>query len=132
MNLKGRVVSEGDAQGEAVVLDGAFSLIGDFEASTGILTAKGHPLMGQSIAGKILVFTTGKGGTIAPFIAYEAKAAGKAPAAFLCDKADPILVESALVSGIPLLDRLEPGPVNKAIQTGQKVRIAGNQVTVEN
>lgn len=131
MNLKGRVVSEGDASGDAVVLEGAFSLIGDFEASTGILLVKGHPMQGQSLAGKVLVCTTGKGGTIAPFIAYQAKQAGKAPAAILCDVADPILVESALVSGIPLLDRLDPSPV-KTIKTGQKVRIAGGEVTVEN
>lgn len=130
MNLKGRVISPGEAQGKAVVLDGAFSWIGEFDPATGTLLAQG-PLQGTSVAGNVLVCTTGKGGTIAPFIAYRAKQGGKAPAAILCDAADPILVESALICEIPLLDRLEPGPASKAIQTGQKVRIAGDEVTVE-
>lgn len=130
MNLKGRIISEGEAQGSAVVLESAFSWIGDFDAATGTLLVKG-PLHGQSLAGKVLVCPTGKGGTIAPFIAYQAKQAGKAPAAILCDTADPILVESALVIGIPLLDRVTPSPV-KSIRTGQTVRIAGGQVTIDN
>jgi len=106
-----------------------FPGIGDFDAATGNLEVKGHPLQGTSLAGKILVCTTGKGGTIAPFIAYQAKEAGKAPAAILCDNADPILCESALVIGIPLLDRLTPSPV-KSITSGQNVRISGDEVIV--
>lgn len=130
MNLKGRIISEGDARGNAVVLESAFSWIGDFDATTGTLLIKG-PLHGESLAGKILVCPTGKGGTIAPFIAYQAKEGGKAPAAILCDTADSILVESALVIGIPLLDRVTPSPV-KSIKMGQQVHISGADITVEN
>jgi len=130
MKFKGRVISEGDAQGTAVVLDSAFSWIGDFDAATGALLVKG-PMLGMNLAGKVLVCMTGKGGTIAPFIAYQAKQIGNAPVAILCQTADPILVESSLVIGIPLLDHIEPNPV-KAIKTGQSVRISGAEVTVEN
>ncbi len=129
MNLKGRVINEGDVQATAVVLESAFSWIGDFDAKTGALLVKG-PLQGQSIAGKILVCTTGKGGTIAPFLAYEAKQGGHAPAAILCDVADPILIESALAIDIPLIDKVQPSPV-KSIKTGQTVRIAKGAITVE-
>lgn len=130
MILKGRVISEGNVTAEAVVLDTAFSWIGDIDASTGALLQKDHPEFGKSLAGKVLVCPTGKGGTIAPLIAYQAKQNGKAPAAVLCDHADPILCESSLVIEIPLLDQLEPSPV-KSIKTGQKIRIEGDSVIVE-
>jgi len=130
MKLKGRIINEGKATGTAIVLDVPFSFIGDFDAATGTLVIDGHPLHGTSIAGKILVCPTGKGGTIAPFIAYQAMQAGKAPAAILCETADPILCECALIIDIPFLDRFSTSPV-EAIKTGQTITIANDEVSVE-
>lgn len=130
MKIKGRIVNKGKASAEAVVLDGAFSFIGQFDPDTGALVHEGHPLHGAVLAGKVLVCTGGKGGTIAPFIAYRAKQAGNAPAAILCERADPILTECALVADIPMLDTFDQSPV-AAIQTGQRVDIDGDQVTVD-
>jgi len=130
MILKGRVINGGEAAGEAVVLDTPFSFIGEFDAGAGTLVLEGHPLNGASVAGKILVCPTGKGGTIAPFIAYQAMQAGKAPAAIVCETADPILCECALVINIPILDSFKVSPL-KAIKTGQMVTIANGEVSVE-
>lgn len=130
MKLRGRVVNGGNVQGIAVVLDIPFSFIGDFDPSTGTLVLAGHPLNGESIAGKILVCPGGKGGTIAPFVAYQASTSGNAPKAIICEKADPILCESAIVINIPLLDRFEKSPIS-AIRSGQSVRIEGEILTVD-
>ncbi len=128
MKLKGRIINGGAAAGTVVVLETPFSFIGDFDAATGTLVMDGHPLNGTGVAGKILVIPTGKGGTIAPFIAYQAMQAGKAPAAILCETADPILCECALVIDIPILDSFDESPV-KAIKTGQDITIKDGEVS---
>jgi phosphomecalonate degydratase small subunit len=129
MKMKGRVINGGSASGEALVLDVPFSFIGDFDPDTGKITILNHPLFGKSLANKILVCPTGKGGTIAPFIAYQAKKKGNAPAAILCKKVEPILCESALAINIPILDSLSKDPVEH-IKTGQFISIENDEVSV--
>jgi len=127
--MKGRVINGGNASGEALVLDVPFSFIGDFDPDTGEITILNHPLFGKSLANKMLVCPTGKGGTIAPFIAYQAKKKGNAPAAILCRKVEPILCESALAIDIPILDSLSEDPVEH-IKTGQFITIENDDVSV--
>ena len=86
MKMKGRIVNGGNAAGQAVVLDVPFSFIGDFDPNSGKITVRNHAMFGESIARKILVYPTGKGGTIAPFIAYEAMKKGNAPRRFSAGK----------------------------------------------
>ena len=129
MKLRGRVINGGKVKGEAVVLDVPFSFIGDFDPDTGKLAIEGHPLFGESLASKILVCPTGKGGTIAPFIAYQAWQKGNAPAAILCEKAEPLLCESAIAINIPVLDTFDQDIV-AVIKTGQTVSIEANEVTI--
>lgn len=129
MRLKGRVINGGKVKAEAVVLDVPFSFIGDFDPDTGKLAIEGHPLCGESLANKILVCPTGKGGTIAPFIAYQAWQKGNAPAAILCEEAEPLLCESAIAIDIPILDCFDENPV-ETITTGQSVSINNDEVIV--
>jgi predicted aconitase with swiveling domain len=130
LTLQGRVVNAGTVEGEAFVLDVPFSFIGDFDVDSGALTINGHPLFGESIAGKVLVCPTGKGGTIAPFIAFRAQQRGTAPSAILCQRADPVLCECAFTIGIPLLDTFEQNPVDN-IPNGVQLTIGGNTVTLK-
>ena len=104
MKISGRALNGGYAEGAAVVLDVPFSFIGDMNPSTGELTMPGHPLMGTSLKNKILVMPTGRGGTIAPYIAYSAQKNGNAPSAILCNKADFLTLESALTIDIPVME----------------------------
>jgi predicted aconitase with swiveling domain len=129
MKLQGRVINGGKVKAEAVVLDVPFSFIGDFDPDTGKLTIEGHALYGKSLANKVLVCPTGKGGTIAPFIAYQALQKGNAPAAILCEKAEPLLCESAIAINIPILDSFDNNPV-KMIKTGQVIVIDRDEVIV--
>ena len=130
MKIKGRIINGGNASGEALVLDVPFSFIGDFDPDTGKLTILNHPLFGKSLANKILVCPTGKGGTIAPFIAYRAWENGNAPLAILCEKVEPILCESALAINIPILDSFNESPI-KVIKTGQYISILNSEVTID-
>jgi phosphomecalonate degydratase small subunit len=129
MRLKGRVINGGDAKAEAIVLDMPFSFIGDFDPETGKLTIEGHPLSQKSLANKILVCPTGKGGTIAPFIAYQAREKGNSPAGILCEKAEPLLCESALAINIPILDSFNKN-LFEVIKTGDPIAISKDEVIV--
>lgn len=129
MKLKGRAINRGTVKAKAVVLDVPFSFIGDFDPDTGKLAIEGHPLCGESLANKILVCPTGKGGTIAPFIAYQAWQKGNAPAGILCEKAEPLFCESAIAINIPILDSFNENPV-ETIKTGQFISINNDEVVV--
>ena len=130
MKLEGRAINPQQVSGEALVLEVPFSFIGDFDPKSGRLTMAGHPLAGQSLAGKVLVFPLGRGGTVGPLMAYEAKANGQAPAAILCDQIDPLTCECALIMGIPILDLFSVSPA-RLIKTGDLVAIDGDQVAVQ-
>ena len=57
----GRTIYKGIAQGEALVTSMGISFFGGVDPETGVIVERGHELEGQSIAGKVLVFPTGKG-----------------------------------------------------------------------
>jgi predicted aconitase with swiveling domain len=85
--MRSGVICKGKAQGEAFVVGGPLSFIGDFNPETGNLSAGDGPLYCKVLKNKILVCTTGKGGTMTPFIAYTTKQKGTATAAIITEKA---------------------------------------------
>jgi predicted aconitase with swiveling domain len=73
IKLKAKPVTKGIAEGEAVV-PGCPSL------SPGAwIRTPGHELQGRSVAGRILVFPTGKGSTTGSWQYYAAYKRGNAP-----------------------------------------------------
>ena len=90
---------------------------------------KGHPLEGECICGKVLVFPHGKGSTVGSYIVYALKKNGKAPAAMVNQEAEPIISTGAIIGGIPLVDRLEGGL--SQIPDEALVRVDGGEGTVE-
>jgi len=130
MIIKGRAINSGNASGKALVLDMPFSFIGDFDPDTGKLMLQNHALSGHSVVGRILVFPTGKGGTIAPWIAYEAAKKGNAPAGILCNRAESITCEVAITIDIPLLDSFEID-LTSSIKKDDFITIEGDKVIVD-
>lgn len=127
MVCHGQIINPGEVTAEAVVLDAPFSFIGDFDPETGCLNLPGKAHAGVEVAGKVLVIPTGKGGTIAPWIAYAAAQNGKAPAAILCQHPEPITCEAAITIDIPMLVSFDQEIV-AVLKTGQMVSISGNRV----
>ncbi len=130
MRIKGRVLNTGTVSGEAVVFDKGFSFIGDMDPATGTVTMTGSENHGRSLKDKILVIPTGRGGTIAPYIAYYAKKNAAAPLAILCNSADTITLECALVIDIPIMDQF-PTDITKTARTGNRVSVNGREGFVE-
>ncbi len=122
--LRGRAIVEGKAEGIALVSDRPISFLGGVDPENGKIIEKGHPLEGQSVAGRVLIFPTGKGSTVGSYIIYRLAKAGVAPCAIINAHSEPIVAVGALISGIPMVDRVDIG----RFQTGMRVRVQGEVI----
>jgi|SRR5450759_3109642 len=129
INLKGHTVVGGKAEGEALVSPEPICFLGGVNTTNGMFTERGHALEGQSMEGKILVFPTGKGSTGGSYLIYETSSNGVGPRAILNRKAEVVTTIGAIISEIPMLDRLEPDPIQE-IRTGDYVIVDADEGTV--
>jgi predicted aconitase with swiveling domain len=122
----GRSIYPGNAEGEALVTTMGISFFGGVDPDLGVVVEKGHELEGQSIAGKILVFPTGKGSTVGSYTLYRLSKAGKAPIAILNAECEPITAVGCIIAEIPCVDQI---PVER-LATGDHLRLdaEGGQV----
>lgn len=127
--LTGKALNPGKASGEAIVFHTTFSFIGDMSPATGEVTMARHEHFGKSLKDKVLVFQTGRGGTIAPFILYHATKNGVGPCAILCDHADMLTLECALTVDIPIVHDFE-GKITELVKDGDLLQLDGSTVSV--
>jgi predicted aconitase with swiveling domain len=106
MEIKCHRVASGRAGGPALVSRQAISFLGNVNPETGMVVDPAHELFGLSIAGKVLVFPGGKGSTVGSYVIYQLKKRGLAPAAMINLRSEPIVAVGAIISGIPLVDRV--------------------------
>ncbi len=100
-------ISGGLAEGEALVSgdDICFYLV---DPKTGKIIEEPHAAHGQSVAGKVLVFPSGKGSSVVQADGlYQLTMHGNAPKAMIIQHPETVLVASAIIMGIPLVDRLD-------------------------
>lgn len=124
--LAARVIRAGRAEGVALVSGEPVGFLGGVDPDTGLVVEHGHPLEGQCVAGRVLVFPTGKGSTVGSYTLYRLARNGKAPAAIVCAESEPIVAVGAIIANIPMVDRVDLS----LIATGDRVRIDGGDVTV--
>jgi predicted aconitase with swiveling domain len=124
--LAGRVIKAGRAGGVALVSSEPISFFGLVDAETGTVIEKGHPLEGQSVAGRVLVFPTGKGSTVGSYSLYRLAKAGRAPAAIINAQSETIVAVGAIISDIPMVDQVDIGQIH----TGDIVSVEDERVTV--
>lgn len=127
MKLQGRSIFSGSVQGEALVTSQAISFFGGIDPENGMVMERGHPLEGQVIAGKVLVFPTGKGSTVGSYTLYRLKHNGHAPLAILNAECETITAVGCIIAEIPCVDQL---PVHE-IRTGSLVQVDGNVVIID-
>lgn len=106
MILKGRAISKGSGRGELLVSPAPISFLSGVDPETGIVIEKGHPLEGESIAGRVLAFPYGKGSTVGSYVIYALARSGLAPAAIINTEAEAIIAVGAIIAGIPMIDSL--------------------------
>jgi predicted aconitase with swiveling domain len=106
MEIKCHKVASGRACGEVLATTEPISFLGNINPETGIVVDPGHELFGQCIAGKVLIFPGGKGSTVGSYVIYQLMKRGLAPAAMINLRSEPIVAVGAIISGIPLVDRV--------------------------
>jgi len=105
--IKGRGISTGKAGGQLLVSPQPISFLSGVDPESGIIVEKGHPLQGQCMAGKVLVFPYGKGSTVGSYVLYALSRNGHAPTAIVNTEAEAIIATGAIISKIPMIDRID-------------------------
>ena len=102
-------ISPGTAEGK-ILISAEPLLFYKADPVTGVITEAGHCLEGKSIKDTILVFPGGKGSSVVQADGlYRLEKHGGAPRAFIVTALDTVLVSSAVIMEIPLVDRVEAG-----------------------
>jgi predicted aconitase with swiveling domain len=119
--IAGRSICAGNAAGEALVTTMGISFFGGVDPDTGVVVERGHELEGQCVAGKVLVFPTGKGSTVGSYTLYRLKFNGLAPAAIINAECEPITAVGCIIAEIPCVDHI---PLAN-LQTGMILTVDG-------
>jgi predicted aconitase with swiveling domain len=122
-------IAEGVAEGDALVSsdDICFYLV---DPKSGKIIEEHHAAHGQSVAGKVLVFPSGKGSSVVQADGlYQLTMHGNAPKAMIVQHPDTVLVSSAIIMGIPLVDRLN-ADFYRTVDQGDWIRVDADQSTV--
>ena len=108
--IKCRSISRGVAQGRVLISHDAISFLGNVDPKTGVVVEQEHDLYGKSIKDRVLVFPHGKGSTVGSYVLYQLSKNGVAPSAMINIESEPIVAVGAIISDIPLVDRMEIDP----------------------
>lgn len=109
MIMQGRAVVAGAAQGDLLVSGEALSLWGGYDARSGEIIDRRHPLSGQVASGKILALPASRGSSTTTAVLLEAVRSGSAPAALITRGVDSFFALASLVaeelygSGLPVV-----------------------------
>jgi predicted aconitase with swiveling domain len=117
-------------EAEALVSPVHFSPRYDLDRTAGTFSRVGHPLEGQSISGKILFLPSPQGGVAGGWVFFELKSRGLAPAGLVFGRTNPVMVQGAVLAGIPILDGLAPEAFTQ-IASGDVVRVDPLNLRVE-
>lgn len=123
-------ISEGVVEGEAIVSkdDIMFYLI---DPKTGTMIEPGHDLEGKSIAQKILIFPSGKGSSVVQADGiYQLNMQGNAPKAMILQHPETVLVSSAIIMEVPMVDKVDPEFYN-VVKDGDRIRVDADHATIE-
>ncbi|WMW22120.1 DUF126 domain-containing protein [Methanolobus mangrovi] len=130
MRVNCRTIARGVAEGEVLLTRDPISFLGNVDPETGEIVEPQHELYGQSISGKVLVFPYGKGSTVGSYVIYQLFKNNVAPAAMINIESEPIVAVGAIISEIPLVDKLETDPF-ELLKNGDRVIVNSTASFVE-
>ena len=120
--LKCHKIIGGYGQGEALVSHEpiCFYLT---DPKTGVVRERSHELAGKNLANKVLVFPSGKASSVVQIDGlFKLASHNVAPKALIVKDVETVLIVSAFIAKVPLVDRLEKNPF-EAIHTGDFLRV---------
>jgi len=122
ISLKCHKIIGGCGEGEALVSHEpiCFYLT---DPKTGVIREKTHELAGKNVANKVLVFPSGKASSVVQIDGlFKLASNNLAPKAMIVKDVETVLVVSAFIAKVPLVDKLEQDPF-EAIRTGDFVKV---------
>ena len=123
-------ISEGKADGEALVSldDIMFYLI---KPETGVVIEPSHDLYGKSMAKKILIFPIGKGSSVVQADGlFQLNKNGNMPKAMIIQYPETVLVSSAIIMDIPMVDKVDPA-FYEDIKSGDEIIVNADEGYIE-
>lgn len=124
--FRGRTVVGGRVQGPALVTTQTISGWGGINERDGSIIERRHELVGQSFAGKILVFPGAKGSSGWSAFFHMTRINGVAPAAMLFTRMTTKIALGAVVTRVPAMTDFD-ADIFAAIRTGDHVEVDANQ-----
>ena len=115
-----------DVEGEVLLFSEGFSPRYDLDRWSGVISRIGHSLEGQSIVGKILVIPTVKGGVAGGWAFLDLLHKGIAPKALVFGRLNPVMVQGAVLAGIPSADGWDREPT-EYLRSGDRVQLCPSQ-----
>lgn len=120
MLIRGRKVVGGYAEGEAMVTTQTISGWGGINETDGSIIERRHELVGQSFAGKILIFPGAKGSSGWSAFFHMTRINGVAPAAMLFTRMTTKIALGAVVTRVPAMTDFDQD-ILSVIRTGDHV-----------
>lgn len=123
-------ISEGKAIAEALISsdDIMFYLI---EPESGIVIEPAHALEGKCMAGKILIFPGGKGSSVVQADGlFQLNKQNNMPAAMIIQYPETVLVSSAIIMDIPMVDKVEP-EFYETVRDGDHILVNADEGYIE-
>ena len=114
----------GKVRGRALVMSNPISFQGEIDEE-GNIVVRGHPYVGESVAGKVLIYPEAKGSSGGCMMLRLLGKRGKKPAAIVNTRnLDPNLVEGAILAEVPMLCFPQEN-LYEIISTGDLVEVDG-------
>ncbi len=129
IELNGRKVVAGRAEGEALVTTETISGWGGINERTGTVIERRHEMRGVSFAGKILVFPGAKGSSGWSAYFHMTRLNGVQPAAMIFTRMTTKIALGAVVTRVPAMTELDQDPLS-VIETGDWVVVDADAGTV--
>jgi predicted aconitase with swiveling domain len=140
--LKGRGLSRGVVEAEAIVTKQPFSISAAFafplisNAKKLKVAEKTHELYKQDVTDKVLIFPIPIGTTTLGFVLLETIVRKISPKAIVCAEGEPLMSSGAVAADIffnlkfPIVDHIEFSELEK-IKNGTMLRVNGDEGLVE-
>jgi predicted aconitase with swiveling domain len=126
VELRGRGIVPGFAEGEALVSHETISGWGGIDPATGTIIERRHELFGVCFTGKVLVFPGAKGSSGWSGFFQSTRLLGTAPLAMVFTTLSTKSALGAVVTRVPTVTELDKDPV-EVIRTGDWVVVDADQ-----